>query len=68
MSISKEELSAILDSGSEMDKISTVSNDGKTLLIRIPKQISTEFDIVAGNKVEWKVDLKEKKINLDFKK
>lgn len=54
MPISEEELKEIIKSpNADIEKISTISSDGKNLLTRIPKEIVEYLKIKKGNKLFW---------------
>jgi len=64
MAITKEDLKEMIEPKADIEKVSTISSDGKTSLTRIPKDIVEELDIKKGDKLRWLVDPKEKKITL----
>ncbi len=66
MTITKEELREMIEKEEDIEKVSSVSSDGKSLMIRIPKQIANELDIKAGSEVQWKVDTLKKHVGLEF--
>ncbi len=68
MAITKEELKEMIEPKADIEKVSTISSDGKTSLTRIPKDIVEELDIKKGDKLRWLVDPKEKRIELKLEK
>lgn len=56
MVISKEELRKLIEVRPQIDKLSTLSYDGKNLLIRIPKEIKDHFNLKKGCKLRWVVN------------
>lgn len=63
MSISEKELRDILKIQSDLEKLSTVSSDGKNLLTRIPVSIRKQMNIQKGDKIRWL--LKDNAITLE---
>lgn len=68
MPISEDELKELIEVNADLDKLSTISSDGKRLLTRIPKEIVEELEIKKGNKFRWLVKTKDKKIDLNLEK
>jgi len=64
MVITKKELDEIIEPRVDVEKVSTISSDGKALLIRIPKDVAKELNIQKGDKLNWFVNRRENKINL----
>ena len=64
MAIDEEVLKELMQPKADIEKISTISSDGKTLITRIPKEIREELDIEKGNRIRWLV--KNKEINLEI--
>jgi len=58
----------MIEPKADIEKVSTISSDGKTSLTRIPKDIVEELDIKKGDKLRWLVDPKEKRIELKLEK
>ncbi len=44
-----------------IEKFATISDDKKSLLIRIPQEIRNKFDIKAGHKIRFYARFEEKK-------
>lgn len=63
--VSKDELDELLKINADIEKISKISSDGKTLVTRIPKKVAEGLHITKGKKIRWFVNLKDKKINLE---
>lgn len=53
MSITREELERILNVSSPLEKIATLSSDGKNLLLRIPKEVREFFSLEKGDKFRF---------------
>jgi len=66
MVISKKDLKDLLDVRADIEKITTLSYDGKNLLTRIPKKVVNMLKLKKGNKFHWLVDNKEKKITINI--
>ena len=45
-----------------IEKFATISDDGKSLLLRIPQEITKHFNIKQGEKIKFKGEFKEDKI------
>jgi hypothetical protein len=56
MGISEKELKKLISIKVDVEKVSTVSSDGKNLLSRIPKDICEFLEIKKGNKMHWFVN------------
>ncbi|MBR9705049.1 AbrB/MazE/SpoVT family DNA-binding domain-containing protein [Candidatus Pacearchaeota archaeon] len=65
MGITKKELMGIIRIQSEVEKYSIISDDGKNLLIRIPKEIKEVLEIKKGSKIKWLID-KENKLKIEL--
>ena len=55
MSISEKQLRDLIKDEAEIEKVSTVSSDGRNLLTRIPKEIREKLEIKKGSKLRWMV-------------
>lgn len=64
MAISEKELDSLIEVKGDIEKVSTISSDGRSFLTRIPKEIAEELKLKKGSKLSWFVKLKEKKIIL----
>jgi bifunctional DNA-binding transcriptional regulator/antitoxin component of YhaV-PrlF toxin-antitoxin module len=53
MSISEKQLRELIKDEAEIERVSSVSSDGRNLLTRIPKEIRDRLDIKKGNKIRW---------------
>ena len=54
MPISEEDLKDIIkDPNVDIEKFTTISDDGKNLLTRIPKEIVNFLRLNKGNKIRW---------------
>ncbi len=56
MSITKKELENLIKVDSVIEKISTLSSDGKNLLLRVPKDIREHFFLEKGDKIKFVVN------------
>lgn len=56
MAITKDELRSLISFRADIEKVSTLSSDGKNLLTRIPKQIKESLNLKKGDKLRWLVD------------
>jgi bifunctional DNA-binding transcriptional regulator/antitoxin component of YhaV-PrlF toxin-antitoxin module len=66
MTVSRKELLDLLEVNFSFDKLSSVSSDGKNLLIRIPVNIRKKLGLERGDKLRWL--LKGEKIGLEVVK
>ena len=64
MAITEEELDKLIEPKGDIEKLSSISSDGKTLVTRIPKDIALELGVKKGDKFEWVLDKGENKISL----
>lgn len=65
MAISEEELKKLVKVNVDVERISTVSSDGRNLLTRIPKEVIDFLRIKKGNKIRWLVKADSKEIKLE---
>jgi bifunctional DNA-binding transcriptional regulator/antitoxin component of YhaV-PrlF toxin-antitoxin module len=65
MAITEQELKEIIGVKAEIEKITTLSSDGKNLLTRIPKEIRDSMKLEKGDKLRWVVD-ENKQISLEI--
>jgi hypothetical protein len=56
MVITEQELRTLISFKAEIEKISTISSDGKNLLIRIPKKVKDSLGLKKGYKLRWLVN------------
>jgi len=67
MPISEEELKDLIkEPNADIDKISSISSDGRNLLIRIPKEIVDFLRLNKGDRFRWLISSKTKEINVEF--
>ena len=67
MAITEEELEELMKTPkADIEKITKISSDGKTLVTRVPKDIEQELDIKKGDKFRWLIDKQKSDINLDL--
>ena len=65
MAITEDELEKLIETPKvDIEKITNISSDGKTLLTRVPKNIEEDLGIEKGDKFRWLVD--KNKIALDI--
>jgi hypothetical protein len=57
MVISEEELKKLIEVRADIEKITTLSSDGRNLLTRIPKDIRDFLKLTKGTKIRWLVDI-----------
>ena len=66
MPISEDELKEIIKTpNADIEKLTTISSDGKNLLTRIPKEVVDNLSLKKGNKIKWSVDSKNRQIKLE---
>jgi len=68
MPVTKEELLELIEPKADIEKISTISSDGKTFVTRIPKEIIEQIKINKGDKIRWLVDEKSKELKIKIEK
>jgi hypothetical protein len=56
MGITKEDLKKIISVNADIEKVSTLSSDGKNLLSRIPRDICDFLNLKKGNRLHWFVN------------
>jgi len=56
MVITENELRNLISFRAELEKVSTLSSDGKNLLMRVPKKIKEKLNLKKGDKLRWLVD------------
>ena len=60
MVITEEELKKLIEIQSRIEKITTLSFDGKNLLTRIPREIRDYLSLKKKGKFRWIVDTNKK--------
>ena len=66
MPISEEELKELTKQpNANIEKLTTLSDDGKSLLTRIPKEITDFLKLKKRDKLKWLVDIEKGKISLE---
>ena len=68
MGITKEELLDLIEPTNDIEKVSTISNAGKTFSTRIPKDIMDELGIKNGDKIRWFVNRGSEEIKIKLEK
>ena len=66
MAITKEELDELIEPKGDIEKLSSISSDGKTLLTRIPKDIIDELKMKKGEKLQWVLNKGENEMSLSL--
>lgn len=64
MAITEEELRELMGVKADIEKITTLSSDGKNLLTRVPKEIKEHLKLKKGDKLRWLIYRKEIKIEI----
>jgi len=67
MAITEEELKKLIEIKADIEKITTLSSDGRNLLTRIPKDIRDFLKLEKGDRFRWLVD-EDKKIKIEIVK
>ena len=66
MVISEEDLKEIIkEPNADIEKITTISSDGKNLLTRIPKDVVDSLSLKSGYKIKWSIN-KNKELKLEI--
>jgi len=60
MAITEEELKKLIEVQSRIEKVTTLSFDGKNLLTRIPREIRDYLMLKKSDKFRWTVDNNKK--------
>jgi len=68
MVITQEELNELLEPSADIEKISTISSDGKTFSTRLPKDVIEELGIDKGDRIRWFVERGSDKIEIKLEK
>ena len=63
MAITESELKKLIGHSAEIEKITTLSSDGKNLLTRIPKKIREHLKMEKGGKLRWIIS--DRKISIE---
>lgn len=66
MVIKEEELDKLIEINTDVDRNSTISDDGKNLLTRIPFEVKDFLKIKKGDKIRWIVKSGSKEIKLEI--
>lgn len=67
MAITEEELKELIKQPNvDIDKLSTISSDGRNLLIRIPSDVVDFLSIKKGDKFRWLVKADNKDIKVEI--
>jgi hypothetical protein len=65
MAITENELKNLIALRVDIEKITSISSDGKDLLTRIPKSVCEFLELKKTEKIRWLVDT-DKKIKLEI--
>jgi len=65
MAITEQELKELIGFNAEIEKITTLSSDGRNLLTRIPKELRENLSLEKGDKIRWVVD-KKKQVKIEI--
>jgi len=65
MGITEKELLDLIEIKTDVEKISSISSDGRNLLTRIPKEIREKLDLGKGRKLRWIVS-KDNEIKIEI--
>ncbi len=66
MGISEDELKELISHPkANIEKLTTLSDDGKSILTRVPKEIVSFLKLKKGDKFKWLVDAKNGEILLE---
>ena len=69
MAITEEELKEMIkEPNADIEKITTLSDDGRNLLTRVPKDIVEDLKIKKGDKLRWLIKSDTKEIKLEILK
>lgn len=64
MAITEEDLDELIEPKGDIQKLSSISSDGKNLVTRVPKDLVDELNISKGDKFEWVLNKNENTISL----
>jgi len=65
MGITQKELNDLLHSDSIVDRVATVSSDGRNLLVRLPREVRESLGLEKGDKLRFLVNAeKELQVNI----
>jgi len=69
MVISPEEFSALVGSpNADIERLTTLSSDGKNLLTRVPRELVRFLELQQGDKLRWTVNAQTKEVRLGIEK
>jgi hypothetical protein len=57
MAISEIELKKLIEVKANIEKVTTLSSDGKNILTRVPKDVRDFLNLTKGEKIRWLVDI-----------
>lgn len=55
MSITEKQLRDLIEKEADIEKVSSISSDGKNLLTRIPKKVREKTKMKKGDKLIWRI-------------
>ncbi len=59
MAITEEELKKLIGVKADVEKVTSLSSDGRNLLTRIPKEIREHLRLEKGDKLRWLINSKK---------
>lgn len=66
MAITHDELKELISHPkADIEKLTTLSDDGKSILTRVPREIVSFLKLKKGDKFKWLVDSEKGKISLE---
>lgn len=67
MTITEDELKELIKPpNADIEKITSISDDGRNLLTRIPKEIVEFLKIKKGNNFRWLIKAKTKELSIEI--
>lgn len=67
MVISREKLSALIEGpNADIERLTTLSSDGKNLLTRMPREVVSFLKLQRGDKLRWLVNAGTKEVRLEI--
>lgn len=62
--LTEKEFTSLVEDDFRIVKSTNIVSDGKTLLVRIPKQICQEMELNKTDSIEWVCDPKTKELHI----
>jgi len=67
MVISPQEFSALVGGpNADIERLTTLSSDGKNLLTRVPRELVSFLKLQQGDKLRWTVNAQTKEVRLEI--